>query len=247
MSNYVSGLIKVYGASGLLGSNIVTQLEKGGYSVDKPTVIHCAAKLDGRYAIQENPYKYISGNANIDLEVIQYCIDYSVYRLIRIGSVVDPNTEDVYKPYALAKTFGDDLLEYAPIPVKLNIKPTSFFGVGQKETHVIPQMIKGMLKCKKDKTVYTVHNPDVIRSFIHAPDLATFVLGNLEFDEMGTYVSPVSGKTLTILSLAKILADIIGVEIRIADTGVVSDRITPFNSLDWELKPTLKKVVEYYM
>jgi GDP-L-fucose synthase len=208
------------------------------FKKNKPnTVINCAAVVGGIIGNREKPVMYGSDNILIQTNLLDASYLFGVERFIFLGSsciyprgIHSPLQENQLfsgeldksnLTFASAKLAGISLLEAYAKQYNLNkwitLIPTSIYGnndkFNTKSNHVIPALIEKFYKAVKleRKEVEMIGDGSPLREFLHSDDLAEAVskLIILENYKDNRY-NIGSGTEISILSLAKIIADLVG-------------------------------------
>lgn len=175
--------------------------------------------------------------------------------------------ENTNEPYAIAKITGIKLCENYYRQYGSNfysVMPTNMYGPNDNfdlsTSHVLPAFIRKFHEAKsnnqKEVTIWGSGNP--LREFLFVEDLADAILFLLEnVDAKNIYENGIShlnigtGKDLTILELAKLVAEIIGFNGKIVHDSSKPDGtprklldVSRMNSLGWKYKTELGNGIE---
>jgi GDP-L-fucose synthase len=174
------------------------------------------------------------------------------------------------EPYAIAKIAGIKLCEnyYRQFGSNFySVMPTNMYGPNDNfdlnTSHVLPALIRKFHEAKsnnqKKVTIWGTGKP--LREFLFVEDLADailFLLENVEakdiYEKGISHLNIGTGKDLTILELAKLVAEIIGFKGKIVHDSEKPDGtprklldVSRINSLGWKHKTELRDgVIETY-
>ena len=256
--------IYVAGHGGLVGSAVVRNLEKNGYSnilvrshreldlrnpenvrkffseIKPEAVVVAAAKVGGIQANSAYPVEFLLENLQIQNNLIATSFESGVKKLLFLGSsciypklAAQPIVEDSLltgplepsnEPYAIAKIAGIKLCQAYARQYGANFisaMPTNIYGPGDnfdlEKSHVLPALIRKVHEAKVKKrsevTIWGTGTPR--REFLHADDLADalrFLLENYDSPEI---INVGYGEDVTIHDLVQIIAQVVGLEIKI--------------------------------
>lgn len=174
------------------------------------------------------------------------------------------------EPYAIAKIAGIKLCENYYRQYGCNfysVMPTNMYGPNDNfdlnTSHVLPAFIRKFHEAaeKNDKEVVIWGTGKPLREFLYVEDLADaiiFLMENVNAEDLYkkgiTHLNIGTGKDLTILELAKLIAEIIGFEGKIVHDSTKPDGtprklldVSRINSLGWKYKTELKEgIVKTY-
>lgn len=160
-------------------------------------IINSAAKVGGINANNTQRMEFIIQNLKINMNVFQACIDNPEVKIVNLGSsciyplnAENPISEDSFltgkleptnSPYAIAKIAGIEIgrslnLQYGNDVI--NLMPTNLYGpndnFSEKDSHVIPGLIKRMHKAKvtnaESFNIWGTGGP--LREFLFVDDLS---------------------------------------------------------------------------
>ncbi len=207
-------------------------------AAEKPhAVIVAAARVGGIHANSTYPAEFIHQN----LAIADHCIHGSwlagVERLLFLGSsciypklAEQPMTEQALltgalepsnEAYAIAKIAGLKLCEHYRQQygvVYHSAMPTNLYGTGDnyhpENSHVIPGMIRRFHEARQAGAEQVViwGSGTPLREFLHVDDLASACEVLLCSEQPPDLVNVGSGSELTILELAKRVAEVVGFE-----------------------------------
>ena len=252
--------IYIAGHRGLVGSAILRLLEEEGYSnlvyrthaeldlcdqaatrsffeLEKPEYVFlAAAKVGGIKANMDFPAEFLFDNLAIQTNVIQYCQEFGVKKLLFLGSsciyprdchqpmkeefLLNGPLEKSNEPYAIAKITGIKLCEasYRQHSLKyVAAMPPNLYGPGDnfdpETSHVLPGLMHRMhlAKLNGDKTFTVWGTGSPLREFMHAEDAAKACLVLINSEEIGLF-NVGSNEEVSIKDLASMISETIGFE-----------------------------------
>lgn len=198
-------------------------------------VIVAAAKVGGILANNTYRADFIAGNLQIQNNLILGAHKAGVDRLLFLGSSCiyprdcpQPIKEDYLltgpleptnRPYAIAKIAGIELCDAINQQYGrhyLSVMPTNLYGPRDNfdltSSHVLPALIRRFHEAKKaaaaSVTIWGTGTP--LREFLYVDDLADACVHLLENTDFTDLVNIGTGKDITILDLAHLIADIVG-------------------------------------
>ena len=204
------------------------------------SIIICAARVGGINA--NNLYKanFIYENLTIQNNLIHGAKKNNILNLIFLGSscvypkfckqpikenyLLTGELENTNEPYAIAKIAGIKLCESYNFQYNTNYKclmPTNTFGPGDnynlENSHFLPALIKKIHSCKinKKKTLELWGNGKTKRELIFVDDLANAIVYFLNKKTKKNLINIGSGIEKTIDQYAKIICNIVGVDLKI--------------------------------
>ncbi len=251
--------IFVAGHRGLVGSAIVRLLERKGFSsilmrgrdeldltdanatrrffsAERPDYVFlAAAKVGGILANDLYSADFIRENLAIELNVISAAHQYSVDKLLFLGSsciypkhAAQPMAEDqlltgplepTNESYAVAKIAGIKLCQayYKQYGSNfISIMPTNLYGPGDnfdlETSHVLPALIRKFHEAKvsgsASVTLWGTGKPK--REFLHVDDLASACIFLMESYDEPEIVNVGVGEDLSIHDLAEVIRGVVG-------------------------------------
>jgi GDP-L-fucose synthase len=254
------------------------------------SIIICAARAGGIYANNTKKADFIFENLEIQNNLIRAAFLFNVKKLIFLGSsciypkvcpqpmkeeyLLTGPLEETNKSYSIAKIAGINLCNSYRDQYKSDfrcIMPTNLYGINdkfdEKDSHVIPALIKKFHKAKinKDKYVTVWGSGNIYRDFLYVDDLSkailkVFKLSKKKYEEITKNISHInvgSGKELTIKKLVYKIKLIINYKGKVTFDKSKPDGmkkklldIKRIKTLNWKpktsLKVGLKKTYEYY-
>ncbi|WP_376696602.1 GDP-L-fucose synthase [Wenzhouxiangella sp. EGI_FJ10305] len=200
-------------------------------------VFLAAAKVGGIHANETYPAEFIHDNLVIETNVIHSAWKYGVKKLCFLGSsciypkhapqpmkeehLLTGPLEPTNEWYAVAKIAGIKMCQAYRRQYgfdAISLMPTNLYGPGDnfhpKNSHVLPALIRRFHEAKEagrdEVTIWGTGTPR--REFLHVDDLADaclFLMNNYSSEEI---VNVGVGEDITILDLARLVADVIGFE-----------------------------------
>ncbi len=300
--------ILITGASGLVGSNLITRLEQEESHTNllypshseldlldqrdvnrfveetKPKyVFHCAATVGGIQANINSPYKFLYNNLVMQNNVINACIENNVEKVLFLASVcmyptnykqplkeeylLEASVEPTNEGYALSKICGTKLCQAANKQFNTKfivLAPANLYGPGDSfdlnNSHVLSALIRKIYEAKENNKegiiIWGSGKPK--REFLYVDDLVDCMLWSMNnLEKTDTFLNVGTGEDISILELAKLIAEIIKYkgefihDISKPD-GMMLKRsdVTKMNKLGWKAKTSLKegikKTINYY-
>jgi GDP-L-fucose synthase len=203
---------------------------------EKPDiVVIAAAKVGGIHANATYPADFIYENLAIAANLVEGSRRAGVKRVLFLGSsciypkhAPQPMTEDCLltspleptnEAYAIAKIAGLKLCQHYRAQHGLlyhSAMPTNLYGPGDnyhpENSHVIPALVRRFheAKVRGDASVTIWGTGTPCREFLHVDDLAAACFHLLGLDNPPDWVNVGTGTDLTILDLAKLVAETTG-------------------------------------
>lgn len=254
-------LIYIAGHNGMVGSSIIRELKRLGYvnlltkkvnELDlrdanevkqffakyRPDYVFLAAAVvGGIQANIEKPATFLIDNLRIQNNVIQYSYEYSVKKLLFLGSsciyprlakqpmkeeyLLTGELEPTNEGYALAKIAGLKLIEYYNKQFGTNyisVMPCNLFGENDNfnpiNSHVVAATIMRIhdAKAKGLKSITIWGDGSAKREFLYVDELANAVVFLMNDYNNNQFINIGSGTDVSILELNKIVCDVIGYE-----------------------------------
>jgi GDP-L-fucose synthase len=205
-------------------------------AAEKPDiVIIAAAKVGGIHANSTYPADFIYENLTIAANLVEGSRRAGVGRVLFLGSsciypkmAPQPMPEDCLltsplessnEAYAIAKIAGLKLCQHYRAQHGLmyhSAMPTNLYGPGDnyhpENSHVIPALIRRFHEAKErgDSSVTIWGTGTPRREFLHTDDLAGACFHLLDLENPPDWVNVGTGEDLTILDLAKLVAETTG-------------------------------------
>ena len=253
--------IFVAGHRGLVGSAIVRNLKSKGYSnllfrtheeldltnqiavreffeKEKPEYVFlAAAKVGGINANNTAPADFIYENLMIQNNVIKAAHDFSVKKLLFLGStciypkmapqpmveesLLSGYLEPTNEAYAIAKISGLEMCKFFKRQYGDNFiscMPTNLYGPNDnydlKTSHVLPALIRKFHEAKVNNRelveIWGTGKP--LREFLHVDDMADACVFLMENYDEEQHVNIGTGKEVSIKELAEIIKEVVGFE-----------------------------------
>ncbi|MBV9645742.1 MAG: GDP-L-fucose synthase [Verrucomicrobia bacterium] len=211
------------------------------FSETRPeAVVLAAAKVGGIQANSNYPVQFLLENLEIQNNVIATSFESGVKKLLFLGSsciypklapqpireesLLTGPLEPSNEPYAIAKIAGIKLCQAYARQCGADficVMPTNIYGPGDnfdlEKSHVLPALIRKVheakVKDRPDVTIWGTGTPR--REFLHADDLADalwFLLENYDSPEI---INVGYGEDITICELVEVIAEVLGVKIKI--------------------------------
>jgi GDP-L-fucose synthase len=197
-------------------------------------IINSAAKVGGINANNTQRMEFIIQNLKINMNVFQACIDNPEVKIVNLGSsciyplnAENPISEDSFltgkleptnSPYAIAKIAGIEIgrslnLQYGNDVI--NLMPTNLYGpndnFSEKDSHVIPGLIKRMHKAKvtnaESFNIWGTGGP--LREFLFVDDLSKAIEFLIDKKVETDLLNVGSGNEITIKNLAEKIKKVI--------------------------------------
>ena len=203
-------------------------------------VFLAAARVGGIVANDRAPAGFLFDNLMIEANVIEGARRAGVAKLLFLGSsciyprlAPQPITEDALltgplEPtnqwYAIAKIAGVKLVEAYRLEHGadfISAMPTNLYGPGDNfdptTSHVLPALIRKAYAAKVagDRTMTLWGTGSPRREFLHVDDCADALVFLMKTYSAGETVNVGSGEDLTILDLARIVCEAVGLEVEI--------------------------------
>ncbi len=242
------------------------EAEKPGY------VFLAAARVGGIWANQNTPADFIYDNLMIQSNVMHAAYRYGVKKLLFLGSsciyprlapqplkeeyLLSGPLESSNEAYAVAKIAGIKMCEAYHRQYGCNfvsLMPTNLYGPNDnydpETSHVFPALLSKIHRAKinGEAKVNIWGSGQPMREFLHVDDLAEACIFVMQSKQCPALLNVGTGKDISILDLARLMAGIIGYE-----GDFVFDRSKPdgtprklldvskINSLGWKYKIPFK-------
>ncbi|MFM2216495.1 MAG: GDP-L-fucose synthase [Planctomycetota bacterium] len=235
-------------------------------------VIFAAAKVGGILANATYPVEFLSENIQMATNAIGAAARANVKRFLYLGStciypkhapqpmvessLLSSPLEPTNEAYALAKIVGLKLCQYYRKEYGLNYHsamPTNLYGPGDNyhpdHSHVIPGLLRRFHQAKIDQapSVSLWGSGTPRREFLFVDDLAQALLHLLSLESPPDWVNIGTGKDVSILELAHLVAKTIGYQGQITldrskPDGTPLKRTDPslINSTGWQAETPLE-------
>ena len=197
-------------------------------------IVNSAAKVGGINANNTQRMEFIIQNLKINMNVFQACMDNPEVKIVNLGSSCiyplnanNPISEDSFltgkleptnSPYAIAKIAGIEIGRSLNIQYGndvINLMPTNLYGpndnFSEKDSHVIPGLIKRMHKSKitnaESFKIWGTGEP--LREFLFVDDLSKAVEFLIDKKVETDLLNVGSGNEITIKNLAEKIKKVI--------------------------------------
>lgn len=206
------------------------------FASERPThVFLAAAKVGGIYANSTYPAEFLRDNLAIQTNVIHSAWKHGTRKLLFLGSSCiyprdcpQPISEDYLltgpleptnEPYAIAKIAGLKMCQAYRQQYDFDAivaMPTNLYGPGDNyhptNSHVVPALIRRLHEAKvadmPEVVIWGTGQP--LREFMHVDDLADALLFLMQHYSGQTMVNVGSGEEVSIATLAKLIANVVG-------------------------------------
>ena len=206
------------------------------FAVARPeTVVFAASRVGGIHANSTCPAEFIHENLAMAGNAIHAAWQHGVSRFLFLGSTCvyprnapQPISEDslltsgleaTNEAYAVAKIAGIKMCQFYRRQYGVlfhSVMPTNLYGPGDNyhpnNSHVLPAMIRRFHEAKisamESVTIWGTGTP--LREFLHVDDLATGIVHVLSLSDPPDMVNIGSGKEISILGIAELVADVVG-------------------------------------
>jgi len=200
-------------------------------------VVLAAAKVGGINANNSRRADFIRDNLQIQANVIDAAYQNGVSRLLFLGSsciyprdcpqpmreehLLAGPLESTNEPYAIAKIAGLKMCEAYNSQYGtryLSVMPTNLYGPGDNfdlsSSHVIPALMHKIhaARVRDDPSVTIWGSGSPRREFLHVDDLADACVFLMESEPRHELINVGSGHEISILDLARIIAQVAGYE-----------------------------------
>jgi GDP-L-fucose synthase len=247
------------------------------FESERPEVVFlAAAKVGGIHANSAYPAEFIRDNLAIQTNIIHSAWKSGVQKLCFLGSsciypklasqpisegeLLTGPLEPTNEWYAIAKIAGIKMCQAYRRQYgfdALSLMPTNLYGPGDnfhpENSHVLPALIGRFYEAKKKgaETVKIWGTGQPKREFLHVDDLADAAVHMVEHYSDEAIINIGTGKDITILEQAKLIADAVGFEGRIETDSSKPDG-TPRKLLDvsrakelgWQAQVELRQGIE---
>ena len=198
-------------------------------------VFLAAAKVGGIKANYDYPAEFLRDNLAIQNNVIHSAWKSGVTKLCFLGSsciypklapqplreesLLTGPLEPTNEWYAIAKIAGIKMCEAYRRQYGFNaisVMPTNLYGPGDnfdpESSHVLPAMIRRFheAKARGDASVVIWGTGTPRREFLHVDDMADATVFLMQGYEQAEHINVGVGEDLTILELARLVADVVG-------------------------------------
>jgi GDP-L-fucose synthase len=198
-------------------------------------VLFAAARVGGIQANANAPAEFLYDNLAMTTHAIQAAYESGVERFEFVGSMcvyprlapqpiaesalLTGTLEPTNEGYALAKIAGLKLCQFYRRQYGVlfhSLMPTNLYGPGDKyqpdRAHVLPALLRRFhdAKVEGQPSVVIWGTGQARREFLHVDDLAAAILHLAALAEPPDWVNVGSGEEVSILELARIVAEVVG-------------------------------------
>jgi len=197
-------------------------------------VFLAAAKVGGILANDNYPVEFLLENLKIQNNVIEASFRHNVEKLLFLGSsciypkfasqpiqeksLLEGYLEPTNEAYAIAKIAGIKLCQayYSQHGCRfISIMPTNLYGIGDnyhpENSHVLPALLRKFHEAKENNAdevvIWGTGTP--LREFMFADDLGAACVFLMEHYDERDIINVGTGEEITILDLAKLIADVV--------------------------------------
>lgn len=246
-------------------------------------VFLAAAKVGGIGANIERPAEFLYDNLLINSNVIHAAYQYQVRKLLFLGSsciyprlspqpmkeeyLLDGKLEPTNEGYALGKIIGIKLCEYYNKQYNtsfISAMPPNLYGENDnfhpKHSHVIAALIAKFHKAKVNQAIEVTiwGTGSARREFLYVDDAADACVFLMENYNSSEHINIGSGKDISILELAELVASIVGYKGTILKDTTKPDGMprklmdsSKISGLGWvykfDLSSGIRKTYEYFL
>jgi GDP-L-fucose synthase len=206
------------------------------FSTHRPEYVFlAAAKVGGILANNNFPVEFLQDNLMIQNNVIEASFRYDVKKLLFLGSsciypkfapqpiqeksLLDGYLEPTNEAYAIAKIAGIKLCQAFHKQHGrrfISIMPTNLYGIGDnydpENSHVLPALLRRFHMAKENNldevVIWGTGTP--LREFMFADDLGAACFFLMEEYDEPEIINVGTGEEITILDLAKLIAEVVG-------------------------------------
>ena len=206
------------------------------FASERPEIVlFAAAKVGGIQANASAPAEFLYDNVAMATNAIQAAYEAGCERFVFLGSMcvyprlapqpmaesalLTSELEPTNEGYALAKIVGLKMCQFYRRQHGVlfhSLMPTNLYGPGDNydvdHAHVIPSFIRRFHEAKKEgqRSVVIWGSGRPLREFLHVDDLASAVLHLASLEDPPDWVNVGSGDEVSILELARMVAEVVG-------------------------------------
>lgn len=199
--------------------------------------------------------EYFDNNVIGTLNVLEYCIQKKVKKMIYVSSYVYGNpkycpldenhTVSPHNAYTESKYLGERLCEFYRNKSDLNLiilRPFNIFGESMRDGFLIPNLINSVKTGKK----ITIVNKNSKRDFLHADDFVDLIIKLIDYDCKFEVFNVGAGESFSFEEIVKIIEKITSHKVNvnyeenkeIFIDDIISDISKIRNKIGW--KPKIK-------
>jgi len=235
-------------------------------------VIFAAAKVGGIVANNTYPVEFLTDNVSMAVNAISSAYKHQVSRFLFLGStcvyprdcaqpiqeqsLLTGTLEKTNEAYAIAKIAGVKLCQYHRCQFGANFTsamPTNLYGPGDnyhpENSHVLPGLIArfhdAVNRGYESVTIWGTGTPR--REFLHVDDLADALVHLLDLKDAPDWVNVGTGRDLSIMELARMVAEVVGFKGKILTdlsrpdgTPIKCSDVSLLTSTGWQAKIELQ-------
>jgi GDP-L-fucose synthase len=242
-------------------------------------VLFAAAKVGGIQANAVAPAEFLYENLAMATHAIQAAYEFGTQRFVFLGStciyprlapqpmpesaLLTGELETTNEGYALAKIAGLKLCQMYRRQYGVlfhSMMPTNLYGPGDNyhpdRAHVLPALIRRFHEARLQQKPEVViwGSGRALREFLYVDDLASAVLFMASLENPPDWVNVGSGQEISILDLARLVAEVVGYRGRIVTDRTRPDGtprkltdVTLITSLGWRPRISLREgLIETY-
>ena len=248
------------------------------FRAERPEIVlFAAARVGGIQANISSPADFLYDNLALATNAIHAALSSGTERFVFLGSMCvyprlaqQPIREDALMTapleptndgYALAKIAGAKLCQAYRRQFGVlyhSAMPTNLYGPGDNyeldRAHVLPSLLRRFHEARLDKkpsvTIWGTGN--ALREFLYVDDLAEAVLHLATLDEPPDWVNVGSGEEISILNLARLVAEVVGYTGEIVTDPTRPDGMprkladsTRIRETGWRAKTTLREGISH--
>lgn len=248
------------------------------FEAQKPDYVFMAAgKVGGIHANSTYPAQFLYDNVVMAANIIDAAYRNGVKKLLYLGSsciypkmapqpipenaLLSGSLEPTNQGYALAKITGINLGQSYRRQYgfdAISAMPCNLYGPGDnyhpENSHVLPALIRRFheAKIKKQNNVVIWGTGTPLREFMHSYDLADACVFLMQEYSGDSHINIGSGEEISILDLAKLIAEIVGYQGKITTDPSKPDGtprkimdINLINGMGWEPKISLTDGIKH--
>jgi len=247
------------------------------FAAEQPEIVFlAAAKVGGIHANNSFPAEFLHDNLTIQTNVIHSAWKNGAKKLCFLGSsciypkhapqpmkeehLLTGELEPTNQWYAIAKIAGIKMCQAYRRQYNfdaISLMPTNLYGPGDnfhpENSHVLPALIRRFHEAKEQGaetvTIWGTGTPK--REFLHVDDLAAAAVHLTEHYSDEQFVNIGTGKDLSVLELAQLIAEVIGYKGQIKTDPTKPDGtprklldVTRAKELGWQARISLRDGVE---